>query len=326
MSRHTAMLLSGLSLISLSVGCESQLTGNDGNFQFSYPADDRVLDFNKPIAVGAKLDIEVTDVGARDDLEISGASSADDAVLTVDSFSGNAFTLLGTGAGNVLLTVTGTTAAGDELTDSVNMGAKVPEVHKLAHTCDGGTRSAYLTGQDIWVPFEFEMANSQPVIGYGYYPVTASDESVLSIDPAWEGSQYMKFTTGSAGDITLTSDLDGSAIELNVIAEADIDGVGDPTAFVLEDIDVGDVNAFYVLPTVGELTVCQADVTFTVTSDTPDICDVRTTDDALASGDALYEYGWFEVEGKAAGECSYTVAYPNSTVATSAQFTYTIEP
>jgi hypothetical protein len=112
---------------------------------------------------------------------------------------------------------------------------------------------------------------------------------------------------------------------MDVISEADIDGVVEPIAFVLEDIDVGDVNAFYVLPSWGGVPVCQADVTKTVSSDTPDICDVRDADQADADS---HEFGWFEVEGVAEGTCLYTVTYPTGGGGSgaSAQFSYEIQP
>lgn len=56
-----------------AIGCESTITGNEGNFQFSYPADDRVLDFNKPIAIGARLDVSVRTAGDRTAVTLSAA-------------------------------------------------------------------------------------------------------------------------------------------------------------------------------------------------------------------------------------------------------------
>jgi hypothetical protein len=56
MNRRSTIHLAGAALL-LTVACQSTLTGNEGNFQFSYDADDWITDFNKPIAVGAYLDI-----------------------------------------------------------------------------------------------------------------------------------------------------------------------------------------------------------------------------------------------------------------------------
>ena len=272
----TIRALSVAAIAALAGGCESALTGNEGNFQFRYPADDRVLDFNKPLAVGARLDLSVVDVGKQRPVSLSDAASDDPEVIAVDSFAGNVIVLSGEGDGNMLLEVEGTTADGETLTDSVNLNARVPEVLVLNHTCGAwGSRSqAYLRDQRIYVPFELEMDNGQPVIGYGYHPVTPTGPEI-AIDAGHEGQQYLAIDTLSAGPVTLASDLDDTTLDLQIVAPSDLDGVDQPTAFVLEDIDVGDTNAFYVLPQAGGATVCQADVTFEVASDTPEICDVR---------------------------------------------------
>ncbi|MCA9489269.1 MAG: hypothetical protein KC621_05085 [Myxococcales bacterium] len=313
-----------------SVACESTITGNEGNFQFSYPADDRVLDFNKPIAIGAKLDLQVRDAGDRTPITLTGATTGDESVLVVDSFEGDMLTISAVGDGNTTVDVKGTTQAGLEQTDSVNMLARTPEVHILRHTCDYDSNSAaYLAGQQVYVPFEFTMADTQPVIGYGYYPVTPSDPNVLSLDATFQGSQYMRFDTLTTGSITLDSDITDTRLTMEVVEAGAIDGVQDPIAFVGEDIDVGDVNPFYVRPKVGTNVVCQAITGLQVASDTPDICDVRpATNLSGAQTDTGNEPGWFEVEGVAEGTCTYTVTFTAGAAGAgvSAQFSYPIQP
>ncbi len=324
MNRRSTIHLAGAALL-LTVACQSTLTGNEGNFQFSYDADDWITDFNKPIAVGAYLDISVREVGTFLAVDLIDASYDEPAVLDVVSFDGASIKVQGMGEGLALLQVEGTTQSGEVLTDSVNMQAKVPEVLALWHTCGGQTEGNYLTGQRIWVPFEMQMENSQPVIGYGYYPLSAdTDAAVLSADES--GQQWMAFDTAEAAGVTvLSSDIDDTTLTLNVVTPASIDDVEEPIAFVAEDIDVGDTNAFYVRPMVAGLAVCQAEVDNTVVSDTPDICTVTDTE-PVQTGD--HEYGWFSITGVAEGECIFTVSYPdgNGGEGASAQFSYPIEP
>jgi hypothetical protein len=324
MEETTMRLRVPLTLMALTIlACSSRLTGNEGNFQFSYTADDRITDFNKPIAVGGYLDIEVTDVGALQPVELLAAAFDDSSVLDVVSFSGSTITVMGVADGSALLSVEGTTVDGETLTDSVNLLAATPEVLLLSHTCEGDT---YLTRQRIWVPFEMEKENGQPVIGYGYYPISLDSEASLSLNTGESGQQYMAFdTTATAGTATLSSTVDDASLSINIVTPADITGVNEPVAWVFEDIDVGDTNAFYVLPTTDTSTICQADVAKTVTSDTPEIC---TVEDAEQLDSSTHEYGWFEVTGVAQGECLFTVTYPtgNSGTGASAQFSYTIEP
>lgn len=319
---HTKLAIAACSIVLLAA-CDSTITGNEGNLTFSYDADDDVFDFNKPIAIGAKLNLKVAESGTNLPVDLADATSSDESVLAVDSFAGDMFTLEGMGDGNVLISV----ETDDGVTDSVNMNARAPEVLILSHTCgtDGG---AYLVGDKVYVPFDMEMSNGQAVIGYGYYPISISDETLLTRDVEHNGQQFIRYDVLGAGTVTLSSDIDDTTLELTLAEEASIDGVDQPIAFVLEDIDVGDTNPFYVLPTIGGTTVCQATAEMSVASDTPTICDVRTIGSEVAAGDAKYEQGWFEIEGLAEGTCQYTVTYPNGTsgAGTSAQFEYTIQP
>ena len=319
--------LTGAALL-LGIACQSTLTGNEGNFQFSYDADDWITDFNKPIAVGAYLDITVREVGTFGAVDLTLAEYDDPNVLTVDSFGGNLITVQGTGEGLALLQVEGTTNSGEALTDSVNMQAKVPEVMVLWHSCGGSEDGYYLTDQRVWVPFEMQMSNSQPVIGYGYYPI-ALDGEAAALDSDDSNQQWMAFdTAATAGVLALSSEIDDTTLTMNVAAPGDIDGVQDPIASVAEDIDVGDINAFYVRPMVGDLPVCQAEVEKTVTSLTPTICTVTDSDPEEDTGEGQHEYGWFTVEGVAEGTCQYEVTYPdaNGGEGVTDLFEFTIEP
>jgi hypothetical protein len=325
-----ALALAVLPSLAVVVGCNSTITGNEGNFQFSYPADDRVADFNKPLAVGAFLDLEVRDVGHLQPVTLSAASFDDTSVLDVVTFQGHEITITGVGEGSALLSVEGTTTDGETLTDSVNMLAAVPEVLILRHTCgEDEASAAYLTSQRIWMPFEMTLSNSQPVIGYGYYPVALPGDAPMTLSEADSGQQYMAFDTASAGGaFTLSSTIDDTTLEVAVVSPAELDGVAEPVAWVLEDIDVGDVNPFYALPTAAGRMVCQADTNKTVASLTPTICDVRDYQPAAVTGDEGFEYGWFEIEGLAEGTCEYTVTYTEGSGGAGATgtFTYPIQP
>ncbi|MEZ4320091.1 MAG: hypothetical protein R3F61_21455 [Myxococcota bacterium] len=333
--RHTPKLAAVAIAILASVACKSVVTGNEGNFRFSYLADEAFLDFNKAIAVGAKLDVNVTQVGDDQPVGLTDAAAEDPAVFGTEITGANIVTITGLAEGNTELQVKGTNTSGEEQTDSVNLRVLVPDIHRMRHSCQNfngveATDYAYLTGQSVYVPFDFEAnANSgtEPVIGYGYYPIQIDGPATL--DASFQGSQYMRIDMGAPGSVTFTSDIDASTLDLTIVDEADIDGVLQPIAFVLEDIDVGDVNPFYVLPSAAGMPICQADVTLAVASTTPDICDVRLANSLAGNGsDQGKEFGWFEIEGVAAGMCEYTVTYPTGADGAGATqaFTYEIQP
>lgn len=306
------------------VGCQSKLTGNEGNFTFAYWTDDDVVDFNKPIAVGASLDIAVADVDAGQPVALT-AAATDDPALAVVEFAADTVTIQGASDGGALLSVEGTTAAGEALSDSINLLAATAEVLKIWHPCGDGADAAYLAGQRVWLPFDLERSNGQSVIGYGYYPLTVDGAAAALAPDASDATWLALDTAATAGTATLVSAIDATTLAVQVVAAASIDGAAEPIAFVAEDIDVGDTNAFYVYPSVGGVPICQADVEKTVVSDTPDICAVR---DADAADPNAREQGWFEIEGVATGTCTYTVTFPdgNGGAGASAQFSYPIEP
>jgi len=128
-----------------------------------------------------------------------------------------------------------------------------------------------------------------------------------------------------AESVLMSSTIDDTTLSMEIAAEGQIDGVEEPTAWVIEDIDVGDINAFYTRPLIGDLVVCQSDVVMSVVSDTPDTCAIHEHD---PDGNGEYETGWFAVEGVAEGTCEYTVTYPGGAEGdgVSAQFSYPIEP
>ncbi len=169
------------------------------------------------------------------------------------------------------------------------------------------------------------MENGQPVIGRGVYPVDASDGAAFALNTARSTQTHMLFEVGSDQmEVTLSPSIGGDAVTAMVAPASAIDGIDEPTDFAGEDIDVGDTAAFYVLPKIGNATVCQANVNKTITSDTPEICTVRDRDAEAGS----FESGWFEIEGVAEGECAFTISYPagNDGAGTTASFTFPIEP
>jgi hypothetical protein len=136
-------------------------------------------------------------------------------------------------------------------------------------------------------------------------------------------------TIRNADQVTLIGQgIDETTLDLEIVAEAQIDGVVEPIAVVIEDIDVGDTNPFYVLPSVGGVPVCQANAIKTVESATPDICTIRERAAPEGTSDADFEYGWFDVTGESQGTCEYVVTYPNGNdgAGVSETFTFEIEP
>ena len=307
---------SGLAAVGLyfSVACTSTITGNEGNLDFSYTADDQVTNFNKPIAVGAKLELKVLETGTRAEVDVQEASTDDPSVLEVETFSSNRVILVGRGEGEALVEVSARVPNGEVLSDSVNMLAAVPEVLKLRHSCTvEGVSAKYLANtKEVHVGYDMEKANGQAVIGYGYFPIEVAPEGLVTLDETSTNQANFLFDIGAdPGVVTISSTIDDAMLELDIVTEAAIDGIAGPVDPV--EVRVDSTSYVNVHPTVGDDPVCASNAAMTAESKTPDICTVT----AVAPLDAeeegiLGRTGAVAVEGKAFGNCTFSVTYTNA--------------
>ncbi|MCO4761338.1 MAG: hypothetical protein KC502_07530 [Myxococcales bacterium] len=298
-----AALMIGL----LATGCISKVTGNEGNLTFQYPADDQLLDFNKAIAVGAKLDLVVREVGSSKLVELTGATSSDDKALTVESFQGNKLILKGTGNGTATIEVTAKQADGTTVTDSVNMRARTAEVLKMRHYCTSDTIGHYLASQDVLIPFDLELKDGQPVIGYGFAPVSLEPADGVTFDQTTKAQVHFHVRTSDKPQtVTLSSTIDSTKLKMQIHTQADIDGaMMDSTS---DQALVGLTRFALVRPTIGKIPVCQANAEFTAESTTEDVCTIKALTAKRAGVDA--GWGWIEIKGKKPGKCNFNVSHP----------------
>lgn len=293
--------------------CESSTTGKSGLLEFRYSTDDDFADFNKPIAVGAKLDLRVYKAGTAGDLDatVESATSEDENILKIAGTSGNTITLEATGDGSAELEVTAKLAdTGESVTDAIDMMARVPEVVTVSHLCLNASAAEgyYLKNSEIYLPFEMKLKDGQNVIGYGYYPVQFDNEAI-TLSAGNKSQSHIKVTIGeTSGESKLSSELDTTtALTLNIVEEGQIDGAlldGNAQA------SVGQHTIAQVSPTVAGKTLCQAKTEFTVETTTTDICDVKRLVDDSTLTELAREYGYLEVEAKSVGDCKFTITYP----------------
>lgn len=311
----TRYVLAALGVVAISsLACTSQTTGDLGNLEFYYVADDEVGNFNKPIAVGAKLDLFVRDAGAGGDRDVSleAASTDDEGIAKISEFSGNKMIIEAVSDGSFEITVSAkVNSSGEVEEDKVDMLVRTPEVLELRHTCgeSGGNKGYYLAGSDIYIPFELRLEDGQNVIGYGVYPMENTEG--LTRDESHVGSQYVKYQAADApGTTTISSTIDETTLDVELIEAGSIDGM---VLGADEDIDLklDQGNLRYVLPTIGGSPVCQARTEFKAISNNPENCSVKVV---LEPGDfANVDYtgsGWLEIEGLAKGDCAVSVSIP----------------
>lgn len=303
------MLCAGVMVL----GCTSSTTGKEGNLKFSYSTDDDFANFNKPIAVGAKLDLRVSKAGTEGnrDATVQSATTGDDAVLKVSSTSGNTVVLEAVGKGSSEITVEAKLAAtGEVVSDAVDMMARVPEKHDIWHACLARTEreAYYLVSQDIYIFHEMKMNDGQDVIGYGYWPVKTDVEGALTLKTGHKDQQFLQFTTAAEpATVKVTSDLDGTVATVNLVKIDQANGakLGEfDNRVVVNRTELG-----YVLPTIDDKPICQARAEFTIDNSSPDVCTVSKLTN-VSETQQKRQAGWISIKGNAVGDCKFTVNYP----------------
>jgi hypothetical protein len=318
MTTTTIARISGLfataALMTTMGACTSTTTGADGNLKFSYYSTANARDFNKPIAIGAKLDIKVEEAGS-DDMDgtiVNSVQSEDEAIIKAASAGGDTITLEATGAGSAEISVDATLSRNGEVeSDRFTMRTAVPEVIELTHLCATDSNTAtYLVGQkEIFLGYDMQLKDGQQVIGYGYYPVNPAPATGVSVLKDKKNHDFVRMETGAdVGDVVLTSDVSEGSWTLKLVEEGAIDGA------LIEDVGsvgVGEEETYHVLPATMGARICQADLDFEVATLTPELCDVRRqSDEALELTKSITKKaGWIVVSGKAVGDCKFTVTY-----------------
>lgn len=301
-NHYTVLLIAALTMLS---ACESKTTGKTGTLEFRYSADDDFANFNKPIAVGAKLDLRVFKAGeSKVKATVESATSEDEAVLKIGNIASNVVTIEAKAAGSVELSFV--TDAGE---DSIDMMARVPEVLKVQHLClsQDEKEGYYLQKQDIFIPFDMELKDGQSVIGYGYYPVTFDKETV-TLDAAKSIQNFLKIKVGEEeGKVLMESSIDETTLSLNIVKEGAING-----AKLSPDSGIVASRTVFrnILPTIDDKPICQAQTSFTIEVTTPDVCSVTKVQDESTQIGLTKKYGWVEIEGKTVGDCAFKVKYP----------------
>ncbi|MBM4341925.1 MAG: hypothetical protein FJ100_00910 [Deltaproteobacteria bacterium] len=297
-----------------ALGCQSSLTGNEGNLTFFYTTDDE-LDFNQPIAIGAKLDLTVKTAGIpKKDVSLTKVEPADTKVLKVAGLMGGAFTLEGVGDGSTSISVTATRSDGTSTHDTITMMAKKPETIEVAHSCGGGNVGHYLVGKTIFVPYDLKLKDGRAVIGYGYHGLSIAPAKGLQWDQVHKSQwAYVYKTADVPGDVTLTSTLEpGKSWTVRLVDEGQIDGgkLEGVSGKTLEML-AGTSAIVLARPTVGGNPICQPDTSFTVSGKTPDVCAVTATAANVPTSKNVVEaWSWVTVQAKKLGVCEFDVVWP----------------
>lgn len=316
-AQHMLQLLTITSLLTLSA-CTASTPGQEEQLEFSYTSNSP--SFDRLLAVGAKLDLSVSDL-ERSDVVIERVQSDDEEVLKASIGPDNKVIVEATGEGRAKLTIRASTNNFERsLTDTVEIVTRVPQVVKVSHSCEGMSEDIsldegyYLKGQTIELPYKVQLKDGQNLIGYGYNPIEFDNTTtkLASVDFV---SAKLKVELGDvAGKVKLTSPFDPSLLQiLNIVEAAQIDGAH---LELQEPVSTAESSFAIVRPALAGIPLCKTSLTFTLTTLTPEICEVNTFNDLLAlespDEDIILdgEFGWIDIKGKVVGDCKFTVNYP----------------
>lgn len=290
-------------------GCYSRLTGTHGKITFAYPAVADVTNFNKPIAPGARLVLKGLEVGNDDEeLQILSLESQAPDVLRVVSVDPSAAILQGVSVGSARLEMRARDRYGRVFTDTVTMTVDGPDHVVFQHACTDGEFAAYPANAEISIPFAMSKGNGQPVIGYGFHPVSVTPKAALELDTSSQDQGALHFkSTKPRHRVALRSTIDDGILGLALVEPGEVDGFH---ADSLGATVVGGEAFAFFQPTVIGVPLCQGRLLIRARSTTPSVCTAtaRLGDD----GDEENRLSIVRIFGKDYGICEFEVTYPEA--------------
>lgn len=294
----------------LLVGCESRLTGERAELVFAYDAHEDVENFNKPIALGARVELRVTEVGSDDVVDVVDVKSTEH-LEYVDSVA-NLFELKAKKAGTARITVLAETDYDGARRDTVTMRVEPIHAVHFEHVCTDSNAAVYLAGSEgVEIAWFRETSRGEPLIGGGVYPVAATPEGAAVLRRDDEDQSHLRFDLPEAAErIKIYSPtLEHDPIFMKVIDHSDVDRIA------IDEFD-DDLVLFeehwdeaYFQPTYQGEVVCEATLRVDAKSLTPDVCDVQPgfPDEPEAALEGIVS-----IFGKKMGVCRYEAWYPGT--------------
>lgn len=304
-----------LTMTSLIFGCDARQTGERAQIVFAYTSFDDTTNFNKPLAVGAALDLRALELATDEEVLIERAKG-DDAIKVAEHVR-NLIVLQAQKPGTTRLHVKGHTQDGAQLEDFVTLRAATVKSIALNHLCTEEAHAVYQAGlRDIEIPMTKFAENNEYLIGYGLYPIRIEPAASAQLDLRSDDAHAMHLDLSSkAGSFKLSSTLNKAHLSFELITPSQIDGI---------QIDEFDAQARTVInqtawlsfvPTYKGKPLCASKTPIEATSSTPDICEVSTILDRHQRDDGTTiqnTEGVIKITGKAFGVCRYEVTLPGT--------------
>lgn len=299
-------------VVALCTGCDVEIEGEEGNFTFRYlqSTGDAATD----LAVGSRVDVEVLEADGEEVLQLDQVySEASDVIEVVDE-QPRQFSLEAVASGRARIGADATVRE-ESLSDTVEIRAAEVAELELSDRCSDGV---FLTDNRLRLGYRMRDSAGGRLTGYGHYPVTIepAQGGTVNEDHRFLGSLEI-FAGQEPGSYEVIPDVDGDALDFELIDAADIDLL-EPTSDhddVVHEVEVGEteVIAAFGLESQGRTVCGPIDSGLEITTDTPAVC--QASSDLFFAGVAdILSLHTLAVEGLDAGQCQVTVAVPDTDV------------
>jgi hypothetical protein len=295
-----------LALLLLLTGCVSKATAHDGKFTFAYPSMVEHDNFVKPIAPGAKLEVQAFANGTHDELTLKAAKSSAPEIIAIDSVKDTTLVLVGKAPGVAVIELTARDASGAELVDRMFFHVAKPVTHTLQHWCTEDPEAAYVVGETVFVDHSMKTTDKRPVIGTSYVPLAIEPRGALELVAQPQAGGFYMFEAKSAKRVTVRSQIDGHTLTLKLVDRRDLTDAnlvyGNRMLEGRSSYIVAQVNA-------GDVPLCNQSALTKAKSLTPEICTVTAKIDGDEEEDANRDQ-LARIEARAFGVCKFEVALP----------------
>lgn len=310
-------LASGLFLaFFLGSACSYRVPGEEGRLEFSSRLDPRA-----PIAVGARIDLDVVDAASRRSAPVLAAAVDAPELLRVLSSREARVELEALAPGTTTLRVVSRVMRGN-VADSLTLRTVEAARVVLRHHCTEELSANYFAGgESVPLSFGLRSADDEALVGYGFFPVESEPPGAIAITspkgPDWLGWIQLAFPS-EPGSATLRSTLDETALDFTFVKPEDVDGAvlgifpgvfpADPST--LEELVVNQPFAYWAAPTVAGSPVCWGVMRAEATSETPGVCTAEPL--PASEADETSTLNIIRVTPHQEGTCTFRVSLPEA--------------
>ncbi len=173
LSHRLSLVALPLLALSLSQACtcdgRAKQLGKEGNLTFAYASADANTDFNRPLAEGATLQVQIEGPDGERVSQINQASSSNSAVFATGVFAGAADRILlrAERAGRAELRVNANVSGRGAASDAIDVTVATIGGISAAHRCTDSGEAAYLRGRPIALDYVRQSPSGERLVGEG---------------------------------------------------------------------------------------------------------------------------------------------------------------